>query len=424
MIVVTHTNKANILFSIKAIIIFCLLLINSVLMSANVQAETSKGLQTSNKVTLHYFWSRYCPHCKEAKPFIENLATNYPWLTLNSYDLVDNRINQKLYVQMAKQLQQAANSVPAFIFCEQMLVGYDTNETTGRELEEKLLACHQQEKTLQVQENFNIPWLGEIHYQDFSLPVFTVIIAALDAFNPCAFFILFFLLSLMVHHRSRARMLAIGCTFVLCSGLMYFLFMSAWLNLFLITEELIFITATAGLIAVCFGLLNIKDYFFFRQGVSLSLSDSSRSKLFSRMRALTQNGNWSTMIMATIILAIAANSYELLCTAGLPMVYTRVLTLSELTNTQYYLYLAFYNVIYIIPLLLIVIVFTLTLCSNKLSEQQGRLLKLLSGSMMLGLGAILLLQPELLSNMLISVGVITGAMLLTALVALLQKLKS
>ena len=423
MIVVTHTNKANILFSIKAIIIFCLLLINSVLMSANVQAETSKGLQTSNQVTLHYFWSRYCPHCKEAKPFIENLATNYPWLTLNSYDLVDNRINQKLYVQMAKQLQQAANSVPAFIFCEQMLVGYDTNETTGRELEEKLLACHQQEKTLQVQENFNIPWLGEIHYQDFSLPVFTVIIAALDAFNPCAFFILFFLLSLMVHHRSRARMLTIGCTFVLCSGLMYFLFMSAWLNLFLITEELIFITATAGLIAVCFGLLNIKDYFFFRQGVSLSLSDSSRSKLFSRMRALTQNGNWSTMIMATIILAIAANSYELLCTAGLPMVYTRVLTLSELTNTQYYLYLAFYNVIYIIPLLLIVIIFTLTLCSNKLSETQGRLLKLLSGSMMLGLGAILLLQPALLSNMLVSVSVIAGAMLLTALVALLQKLK-
>jgi thiol-disulfide isomerase/thioredoxin len=423
MIVISHSNKANILLSIKAIVFF-LLLINSLLLSANIQAETIKeGLQTSNKVTLHYFWSRYCPHCKEAKPFIENLTTNYPWLSLNSYDLVDSRVNQKLYVQMAKQLQQAANSVPAFIFCGQMLVGYDTNDTTGRELEEKLIACHQQKNTQQVQENFNIPWLGEIHYQDFSLPVFTVIIAALDAFNPCAFFILFFLLSLMVHHRSRARMLVIGCTFVLCSGLMYFLFMSAWLNLFLITEELIFITAAAGLIAVCFGLLNIKDYFYFRQGVSLSLSDSSRSKLFSRMRALTQNGNWSTMIIATIILAIAANSYELLCTAGLPMVYTRVLTLSELTNTQYYLYLAFYNVIYIIPLLLIVIVFTLTLSSNKLSETQGRLLKLLSGSMMLGLGAILLIKPELLSNMLVSVGVITGAMLLTGLVALLQKLK-
>ena len=200
--------------------------------------------------------------------------------------------------------------------------------------------------------------------------------------------------------------------------------MSAWLNLFLITDQLILITSIAGLIAIIFGLLNIKDYFFFKQGVSLSLSDSARSKLFARMRVLTQSGSWSTMILATIILAIAANSYELLCTAGLPMVYTRVLTLNELSNTQYYLYLAFYNVIYIIPLFLIVVLFTFTLGSKKLSEQEGQLLKLLSGSMMLGLGAILLLKPEWLSNMMVSVGVIGGAIVLTALGVLIQKVNS
>jgi hypothetical protein len=287
-----------------------------------------------------------------------------------------------------------------------------------------LVIKQKNDRQIQLQENFNIPWLGSIHYQEFSLPVFTLIIATLDAFNPCAFFILFFLLSLMVHHRSRARMLVIGCTFVLCLGLMYFLFMSAWLNLFLITDQLMIITAIAGLIAISFGLINIKDYFFFKQGISLSLSESAKSRLFSQIRSLTQSENWSTMIIATLILAIAANSYELLCTAGLPMVYTRVLTLNELSNTQYYLYLAFYNVIYIIPLLVIVLMFTLTLGSKKLSEQEGRLLKLLSGSMMLGLGMILLLKPEWLSNMLISVAVISGAILLTVSVALLQKLKS
>jgi hypothetical protein len=219
-------------------------------------------------------------------------------------------------------------------------------------------------------------------------------------------------------------MLVIGCIFVLCSGVMYFLFMSAWLNLFLITGQLVFITSTAGLIAISFGVINIKDYFFFKQGLSLSISDSARSRLFTRIRALTQSRSWSTMIAATIILAIAANSYELLCTAGLPMVYTRVLTLNDLSKLQYYLYLAFYNVIYIIPLLLIVFVFTLTLGSKKLSEQEGRLLKLLSGSMMLGLGSILLLQPEWLNNMSISIAVIAGSILLTVLVALLQKLRA
>lgn len=418
----TPQNNGLKLVQFNTAIIFLLFLIIFFL-PINLKADDSSINQKANEVTLHYFWSRYCPHCIEAKPVIHNLSKTYPWLTVHSYDLVNNKNNQERYLQMTEKLKQPANSVPAFIFCDQMIVGYDDAETTGKELEDKLLACHRQEKNLKQQEHFTIPGLGNIHYQDFSLPVFTVVIAALDAFNPCAFFVLFFLLSLMVHLKSRARMMVIGTTFVLCSGIMYFLFMSAWLNLFLITGQLIFITFVAGLIAIIFGLLNIKDYFFFKQGVSLSLSNSARSKLFARMRVLTQSGSWSTMILATIILAIAANSYELLCTAGLPMVYTRVLTLNELSSTQYYLYLAFYNLIYIIPLFLIVVLFTFTLGRKKLSEQEGRLLKLLSGSMMLGLGTILLLKPEWLSNMMVSVGVIGGAIVLTALGALIQNLR-
>ena len=180
--------------SIKAIIyVIFILLLSSLLSSTQIKADTRIESHTGNDVTLYYFWSRYCKHCKVAKPFINKLAQSYPWLTLHSYDLVDSRVNQKRYLLMAKQLQQPANSVPAFIFCGQMMIGYDKNETTGQELEEKLLACHQQKNTGQVQEVFTIPWLGKIHYQDFSLPVFTLVIAALDAFNPCAFFILFFL---------------------------------------------------------------------------------------------------------------------------------------------------------------------------------------------------------------------------------------
>lgn len=418
------TAQFTLPISIKPSINIILLLLISLLIPSQVNAESRDQSVINKEVELHFFWSRYCPHCKTAKPFINKLATSNSWLTVHSYDIVNNPANRNQYMQMAEQLQQPVNSVPAFIFCGQMIVGYDSNETTGKQLQEKLLACHQHKNTGQIQEYLNIPWLGKTHFQDFSLPVFTLVIATLDAFNPCAFFILFFLLSLMVQHRSRLRMLTIGGIFVLCSGVMYFLFMSAWLNLFLITEQLFYITAVAGLVAISFGLINIKDYFFFKHGVSLSLSESARSRLFTRMRTLTQSGSWSTMIIATIVLAIVANSYELLCTAGLPMVYTRVLTLNDLSNAQYYLYLAYYNVIYIIPLLIIVILFTLTLGRKKLSESEGRLLKLLSGSMMLGLGLILLLKPDWLNNMLVSVAVISGSILLTASVAIAQKLRS
>ncbi len=369
------------------------------------------------KVDLYFFWSHRCPHCLESRPFIENLPKRYPWLTLHSHDLIGNQPAVNLYISMAQELEQRANAVPGFIFCGQMIVGFDADETTGKELEERLLACHLKKQKQAQQEIFEIPLLGKIHYRDFSLPVFTLIIAALDAINPCAFFVLFFLLSLIVHTRERLRIAIVGGTFVFFSGLMYFLFMAAWLNLFLLTGELGVITAIAGLVAIVVGLINIKDYFFFKQGVSLSIPDAAKPALFLRMRGITQNAKWPAMLAATAVLAIVANSYELLCTAGLPMVYTRVLTLNNLDTLQYYLYLAFYNLIYIVPLLIIVALFTITLGNKKLSEKEGRLLKLLSGGMMLGLGGLLFFAPDLLNNMLASVLVIAIAIAMASFFA-------
>lgn len=202
---------------------------------------------------------------------------------------------------------------------------------------------------------------------------------------------------------------------------MYFLFMAAWLNLFLLMEQIAMIIALAGIIAIVIGLLNIKDYFFFRQGPSLSIPDSARPGLYQRMRELALTGSWPAKITAAIVLAIVVNSYDLLCTAGLPMVYTRVLTLHELGTMQYYLFLATYNVIYVIPLALIVVLFSITLSSKKLSERQGRLLKLLSGTMMLGLGSVLLLSPERLNNLWVSVSVIAFAACLTLVFAFVDQ---
>jgi len=108
------------------------------------------------------------------------------------------------------------------------------------------------------------------------------------------------------------------------------------------------------------------------------------------MRALVGGQRLSSLLVGTVALAIVANSYELLCTAGFPMVYTRALTLRQLSTGAYYFYLALYNLIYVIPLLIIVLAFTWTLGSRKLGEREGRLLKLLSGVMMVGLGLLLL----------------------------------
>ena len=216
-------------------------------------------------------------------------------------------------------------------------------------------------------------------------------------------------------------MLVVGGTFVMFSGIVYFVFMAAWLNVFLIAGELRVITTIAGLLALFVAVLNIKDYFWFKEGPSLSIPESAKPGLFKRMRAIVAAGNLGPMLASTILLAIVANSYELLCTAGFPMVYTRTLTLAQLETWQYYAWLAAYNLINVIPLLAIVIVFVRTMGARKLTESEGRILKLVSGFMMLGFGLMLLLAPNLLTNALASIVVLLlavgAAVLLAKLVA-------
>ena len=229
------------------------------------------------------------------------------------------------------------------------------------------------------------------------LPIFTLIIALIDGFNPCAFFVLSFLLALMVNEGSRKKLLIVGFVFVFISAFIYFLFMAAWLNFFMLTGFFKIVTTIAGLIALFVGLVNIKDFFFYKKGISFSMPEFMKTKLFKKMRTLASVTNLSATIIGTIILAVAANSYELLCTFGLPMIYTRILTLQNLPLITYYLYLLFYNIVYVIPLASIVLVFFFTLGTKVISEKQARLLKLISGLMMFCLGMIILFRPELLS---------------------------
>ena len=243
-----------------------------------------------------------------------------------------------------------------------------------------------------------LPLLGELDTQSLSLPVLTIVLAAVDSFNPCAFFVLLFLLSLLVHSGSRRRMALIGGTFIFFSGAVYFLFISALLQVFLIIGGLPVITKAAGGVAMLISVINIKDFFFFKKGVSLGIPEETKPGLFRRMRELLKSTSTVSAVAGTAVLAAAANSYELLCTAGFPLVFSRTLTLHRMHPAGYYAYAALYCVVYAIPLLAILGVFIFTLGSRKLTEWQGRKLKLVSGFMMLFLGLVLLLDPSRLTD--------------------------
>jgi hypothetical protein len=187
--------------------------------------------------------------------------------------------------------------------------------------------------------------------------------------------------------------------------------MAAWLNVFLYIGQMQVITTAAGVVALCVAAINIKDFFLFKRGISLTIPESRKPGLFGRMRVLLHESSVPAMFLGTVVLALAANTYELLCTAGFPLVFTRILTLNNLQPLDYYLHLLLYNTVYILPLAAVVAVFSFTLGSRKLSEAQGRAMKLVSGLMMLGLGAVVLVNPGLFNNMIVGVGLLAFALL-------------
>lgn len=264
--------------------------------------------------------------------------------------------------------------------------------------------------------------LGQIDYSKLSLPLLTIILGAADSVNPCSFFVLLFLLSILLHTHSRKKMLLVGSIFIFFSGLIYLILMVMIMNATQITE-LPIIALIAGSIAIAFGVLNIKDFFLFKKGISTSIPEKQKKKLYSQMRKIAQISSTIPIIFATIILAVTANTVELLCSLGLPLIYTgTILPLFNLNIFEKYIYLVFYNIIYIIPLLIIVVIVVTTLGRWKLTEFQGQILKLFSGLMILSLGITLILKIHLLQNILFTITLLFGSLVITAIVSSIWKI--
>jgi hypothetical protein len=412
------------------------------------------------RVTLYVFSSKSCINCLREKEFLAGLQQRIPELEVRDFEVVSDPANAKLLVQVAEAFGVQARGVPVtFIGPFAPIMAYESDQTTGRLIEERVREClargcedpvgplvgnppppaaaeapPRREPAPPAGERVGapagagesgtvlaLPLLGRTDLTTLPLFALTVILGALDSFNPCAFFVLFSLLGILMHAHSRKRMLFIGGVFVLFSGVVYFVFMAAWLNLFLYIGQLQLITTAAGVVALCVAGINIKDFFLFKRGISLTIPEGRKPGLFARMRGLVGESSVPAMFLGTVVLALAANTYELLCTAGFPLIFTRILTLSSLPPAEYYLYLVLYNTVYVLPLAAVVVAFSLTLGSHKLSEAQGRVMKLVSGLMMLGLGVVVLVDPGLFGNMLVGAGLLAFALLAAAAIVGLER---
>lgn len=337
-----------------------------------------------------------CPHCAAAKRFLGSLQADHPGLVVTYHDVLADTAARSRLLALARERGIAAVGVPAILVGGELLIGWESDATTGADLVRRLglAPVAARPPPPAPPDVVQAPLLGPLSASRLGLPLFTLLVGLVDGFNPCAMWALLLILALLVGLGDRRRMLLLGGTFIVVGGAMYFMFMAAWLELFLLIGISRGVQVTLGLLAVGAGVVHLKDALAPGRGPSLSIPASAKPGIYARMRRVVTAERFGAALLAVAVLSVMVNVVELLCTAGLPAVYTQVLGAQGLSRPAYYAYLLLYVVAYVADDLLVLGVATVTLSRTTLQQGGGRGLKLVSGVVIVVLGVLLVFRPE------------------------------
>ena len=314
-------------------------------------------------VELEVFVREGCPHCERAEQFLAKLGREQPALRITIRDVSRDPLALERLLALVAGTPGAIAGVPAFHAKDGLLIGFTDETTTGplvRGLLARAAGPREGDRGGEARVpsaapgsaeagTIELPWIGRrLSLDQVGLPVFTVAIGLLDGFNPCSMWVLVLMVSMLAAVGDRRRMVAIAGTFVAIQGIAYFAFMAAWLNLFLVIGISRASEIVLGAIALAAGLVHVKDYFAFGRGVSLSIPAAAKPGIYQRMRRVLHEESLAVAIAGAVVLAVLVQVVELLCTSGLPALYTRILTLRHLDPWSYYGYLLLYNAMYML----------------------------------------------------------------------------
>ena len=378
-------------------------------------AADAPAAPDANKIEV--FVREGCPHCAKAEEFLGQLAKERPELVIGIRDVTKEPAAMDRLIEVVKQYGGGAARVPAILVRGQLIMGYSEEASTDKLIlaalagrggtgahtagaagtceAEDAVACKRPGAAAEAPppEAFSIDFFGrKLTLDDVGLPLFTLAMGLLDGFNPCSMWVLLLMISILAPLNDRKRMLAIAGTFVLIQGLAYFVFMAAWLNLFLLIGLSRASQLVIAAIAIVAGLVNLKDFFALGRGISLSIPERAKPGIYARIRGLLHAPTLTAAIVGAVILALLVQIVEFLCTSGFPALFTRILTLQELDTATYYGYLLLYIAAYMLDDLIILGIGVTLLSRHRLQEKEGRVLKLISGLVMVGLGIYLIVD--------------------------------
>ncbi len=411
------------LLFVKSVILFLLFCLTCT--GAHAQAPA----QTTRPVNIHVFWSAGCVHCKNALQYLDTLSSREPWVQVIRHEVTDKKEERDRFLAVARHFNIAQPGVPLMIIGSQHFLGYRDAATTGETLRAAALQCRvsgcaeifalqnarmqrvppdparQPEKSslhspdafprqASAAQTIWLPLVGEMEWRHLSLPALTIVLAAADGFNPCAMWVLLFLLGLLAGVQNRARRFVLGGAFIIASAFVYYLIMTAWLNTLLFFGMVVWIRIAIGIVATLVGGWSLRDFFVNPESTCRVTAAPARRAVLERLKSFALSRHLLLALAGIILLAFAVNIVELLCSAGIPATYTQILALHPLPPWQHHAYIALYVLVFMLDDLLIFAGAMLTMEVLGLDGRYARWGKLLGGVVMMTIGILIIVKPE------------------------------
>lgn len=377
------------------------------------------SVKAENVVNLYLFYGDGCPHCAEEEKFIEEYLDTEKSAKLIKYEVWHSEENRKTWLKIQDKLNNHDNGVPYLIIGDEVIVGYLDGVTdenikkyinkykNDKKYEDKVAKILKNEEVTPKKEikkekeevkEYNLPLLGKVNPRKVSLPLLSVVLGLVDGFNPCAMWVLIFLITMLLNTKDRKKMWILGLTFILTSGLVYLAFMLAWLNLATFINQIIFVRILIAAVAIVVGFFNIKKYIEARnKDDGCDVVDSqSRKKIMTKVMDVTKESKFILALLGIMVLAASVNLIEMMCSIGLPLIFTQILSLNNLNTGSYALYMFLYILFFLIDDIVIFVIAMFTFKVTGISTKYSKYAHLVAGIITILIGLLLLINPSIL----------------------------
>jgi len=373
------------------------------------------SVKADSKYNIYLFYGDGCPHCAEEEKFFEEYLTDNSDINLVKYEVWNSSENRELLVKVQDEINNHASGVPYLVIGEKAIVGF-LGGTTDKQIKNEIDKYRSNKKRIDVIElikngnhidkpvekpkdkEFELPILGKVTAKTVSLPLLSIVLGFVDGFNPCAMWILLFLITLLINNKDKKKMIILGITFILFSGITYLCFMLTWLNLATFLNRITIIRFIIAAIAFIAGFINLNNYYKATKkddGCEV-VKPTRRKRIIDNIKKIVNEKKFIIALCGIIVLAFSVNIIEMMCSVGLPLMFTQILSMNELSLFEYMLYLLLYILFFLID---DIVIFLIAVISSKITGISTKLTKyshLIAGILLLLIGIIMLLKPSLL----------------------------